>query len=138
VEDLMNIAIIARERRRELLVRFCTAYREVFCHHNLFSTFDVSKAISESARLEIVTYMSGLHGGYQQISSKISCGEVDLVLFFRDPVFYGDISQDENDVLRLCDFHSIPLATNVATAEILVHGIERGDFCWQNIGKPAV
>ena len=75
-------------------------------------------------------------GGDQQIASRIACNEVDLLLFFRDPINAKPSEPNEMTLLRLCDVHNIPMATNIATAEVLIHGLERGDLDWRDIVNP--
>jgi methylglyoxal synthase len=87
--------------------------------------------------LQITRYLSGRQGGDQQISARISCDEIDLLLFFRDPLTVKEHEPNENDMFRLCDMRNIPVATNIATAEVLIHGLERGDLDWRNIVNPA-
>lgn len=88
--------------------------------------------ISEATGLEIANFLGGAHGGSQQIASRIGCDEIDLLLVFRDSIS-SNYTEDENNLLRLCDVHNIPFATNIATAEVLIHGLERGDLGWRDI-----
>lgn len=134
----MNIALIAQDSKKELMVRFCIAYCGILSRHKLCATATTGKIVSEATGLRVTNFLSGAQGGCQQISSRISCGEVDMVIFFRDGVHPELIGQAENDLLRLCDVHTIPVATNIATAEVLIHGLERGDLDWRNIGRPLI
>ncbi len=129
----MNIAIIAHDAKKELMVQFCIAYCGVLSRHNLFATGTTGKLVSEATGLEIVRFLSGGQGGSQQIASRISCDEIDLVLVFRDPLNPKPSEPDEKVLLNLCDVHNIPVATNIATAEVLIHGLERGDLDWRDI-----
>jgi methylglyoxal synthase len=129
----MNIAIIAHDAKKELMVQFCIAYCGVLSRHNLFATGTTGKLVSEATGLEIVRFLSGGQGGSQQIASRISCDEIDLVLVFRDPLNPKPSEPDEKVLLNLCDVHNIPVATNIATAEVLIHGLERGDLDWREI-----
>ena len=101
-----------------------------------FSTATTGKLISEATGLKIQKYLSGPQGGDQQIASRIGCDEIDLLLFFRDPLTKGDFEPNDANLLRLCDVHNIPFATNIATAEALIRGVERGDFEWREIVNP--
>jgi methylglyoxal synthase len=93
--------------------------------------------VSEATGLEIVKFLSGSQGGEEQIASRISYNEIDLLLFFRDPINHVKVNDfDESNLLRLCDVHNIPVATNIATAEALIHALERGDLDWRDIVKP--
>ena len=132
----MNIAIIAHDAKKELMVQFCIAYCGVLSRHNIVATGTTGKLVSEATGLEIVKFLSGSQGGAQQIGSRISCDEIDLVLLFRDPLNPKPSEPDERVLLNLCDVHNIPVATNIATAEVLIHGLERGDLDWRDIVRP--
>ncbi|GMB10883.1 MAG: methylglyoxal synthase [Candidatus Improbicoccus devescovinae] len=133
----MRIALLSCKRRCELMARFCVAYRGILSAHELCAPSDVARVVSGAAKLNVLEYLNSDFGGIQQIESRISCGEIDLVFFFRD-VLVSFLDTPENDVLRICDFHSIPIATNIAIAEVLIHGLERGDLDWREIGVPAI
>ena len=129
----MNIGLIAHDSKKELMVQFCIAYCGIMSHHNLCSTGTTGKLIAEATGLNIKRYLSGSQGGDQQIASLIACNEIDLLLFFRDPLTPKAHEPNETTLLRLCDVHNIPMATNIATAEVLIHGLERGDLDWRMI-----
>ena len=129
----MNVAIIAHDAKKELMVQFCIAYCGILSRHNLCSTGTTGKLVSEATGLDIVKFLSGRQGGFQQIASRISCDEIDLVLLFRDPMTNKNSEPDEQVLLNLCDVYNIPVATNIATAEVLIHGLERGDLDWRDI-----
>lgn len=131
----MKIAIIAHDEKKELMVQFCIAYCGILSRYSLCSTGTTGKLVSEATGLEIQRFLSGSQGGDQQIAARIACNEIDMLLFFRDPL--NPKPQEPNDInlLRLCDMHNIPVATNIATAEMLIHGLERGDLDWRNIVK---
>ena len=129
----MNIALIAHDAKKELMVQFCIAYCGILSRHNLCATGTTGKLVSEATGLNITRYMSGSQGGSQQISARIACDEIDLLLFFRDPLTVKASEPNEADMLRLCDVRSIPVATNIATAEVLIHGLDRGDLDWREI-----
>lgn len=132
----MNIALIAHDAKKELMVQFCIAYCGILSRHNLCATGTTGKLVAEATGLEITRYMSGAQGGDQQISARIACDEIDLLLFFRDPMSINPAEPNDHDMLRLCDIRGIPVATNIATAEVLIHGLERGDLDWRNILNP--
>ena len=132
----MNIALIAHDAKKELMVQFCIAYCGILSRHTLCATGTTGKLVSEATGLEIVRYMSGAQGGDQQITARIACDEIDLLLFFRDPMTAKANEPNDLDMLRLCDIRGIPVATNIATAEVLIHGLERGDLDWRNIVNP--
>ncbi len=132
----MNIALIAHDAKKELMVQFCIAYCGILSGHHLCATGTTGKLVSEATGLDIVRYMSGSRGGDQQITARIACDEIDLLLFFRDPMTAKANEPNDMDMLRLCDIRGIPVATNIATAEVLIHGLERGDLDWRNIVNP--
>lgn len=127
----MNIALIAHDAKKELMVQFCIAYCGILSRHTLLATGATGKLISEATGLNIVTLLGGNQGGSQQIAARIGCDEVDMLLVFRDPLRTKSDEPDENSLLRLCDVHQIPVATNIATAEILIRGLDRGDLDWR-------
>ena len=133
----MNVALIAHDAKKELMVQFCIAYCGILSRHNLCATGTTGKLVAEATGLNITRYMSGSQGGGEQITARISCNEIDLLLFFRDPLTVKSNEPNDYDMLRLCDIRSIPVATNIATAEVLIHGLERGDLDWRNILNPA-
>ena len=132
----MNIALIAHDAKKELMVQFCIAYCGVLSRHFLCATGTTGKMVAEATGLEIQRFLSGSQGGDQQIAARIACNEVDLLLFFRDPLNPKPHEPNDMNLLRLCDMHNIPVATNIATAEVLIHGLERGDLDWRNILNP--
>ena len=131
----MNIALMAHDGKKELMVQFCIAYSGILAEHTLCATHVTGKLVSEATGLPINLFLHADQGGAQQIAGRISYNEIDLVLFFCDPENprgFEDISKIE----RLCDKHLIPFATNAATAEVLVQGLRRGDLDWRNIVNP--
>ena len=132
----MEIAIIASDRKKELVTEFCLAYQGILCKHNLYATESTGKYISEATGLDIECMLPGNRGGVEQLSSRISYNEVDLVFFFRSTDPAKDISEAESNLLRLCDVYNVPVATNIATAEVMVLGLARGDLDWRDIVNP--
>lgn len=132
----MNIALIAHDTKKELMVQFCIAYCGVLSKHNLCATGTTGKMVVEATGLNVQRYLSGSQGGDQQIAARISCNEIDLLLFFRDPISVKPHEPNDMILLRLCDVHNIPVATNIATAEALIHALERGDLDWRDIVNP--
>ena len=132
----MNIALIAHDTKKELMVQFCIAYCGVLSKHNLCATGTTGKMVVEATGLNVQRYLSGSQGGDQQIAARISCNEIDLLLFFRDPISVKPHESNDMNLLRLCDVHNIPVATNIATAEALIHALERGDLDWRDIVNP--
>ena len=128
----MDIALIADDTKKELMTQFCIAYCGILGKHKLCSTSRTGKLVSDATGLKISRFLSGSHGGCEQIASRISCNEIDLLLFFRDPMNQNH-DADYTTLLRLCDVHNIPVATNIATAEALIHALERGDLDWRDL-----
>ncbi len=132
----MEIAIIADDKKKELMTQFCIAYCGILSRHTLCATNSTGNYISEATGLKIEKLLSGDYGGAQQISSRIAYDEIDLLLFFRDTSPNVGTKDIENNILRLCDIHNVPVATNIATAEILVRALEKGDLDWRDIINP--
>ena len=127
----MNIALIAHDKKKELMVQFCIAYCGILSRHEICATGTTGKLVAEATGLHIQRFMSGSQGGDQQLASSISCNEIDLLMFFRDPLTVKAHEPNDINILRLCDVHNIPVATNIATAEALIHALERGDLDWR-------
>ena len=127
----MHIAIIAHDSKKELMIQFCIAYSGILSKHSLCATGTTGKQVSEATGLSIQQYLTGSQGGCQQIGAKISCNEIDLLIFFRDPLTRKPSEPNDQDLLRLCDVHHVPAATNIATAEALIMALERGDLDWR-------
>ena len=137
----MNIALIAHDRKKEEMVNFVIAYETVFEHHNLYATGTTGTRIMENTKLSVHRFMSGPLGGDQQIGALVATNEMDFIIFLRDPLMAQPHEPDIIALLRLCDVQGIPVATNIATAEILVNALDRGDFAWRELKdkyKPGV
>ena len=130
----MRIALISDDKKKELLTQFCIAYCGVLSKHELCATNITGNYISEATGLEIEKLLPGSHGGVQQILSRISYDEIDMLIYMRDATLdHSERSREVTEnLLRLCDLHNVPAATNIATAEILICGLERGDLDWRN------
>ena len=128
----MNIALIAHDKKKELMVQFCIAYCGILAKHDICATATTGKLVSDATGLVVNNYLSGAQGGDQQIEALIAYGEVDMVIFLRD-FAAGEKEPDVNAMVRLCDEHNIPVATNLATAEMLVLGLARGDLDWREL-----
>jgi methylglyoxal synthase len=129
----MNIALLAHERKKELMVNFCIAYKSILQNHSLFATGITGQAIMEATGLFINLVAPGPMGGEQQIAARVAYNEMDLVILFRDSLATHDSDVGVGPLIRLCDIHNIPFATNLATAELLIKGVERGDLAWREI-----
>ena len=132
----MNIALIAHDKKKELMIDFCIAYSGILKQHKLFATGNTGRLVSEATGLDISLFLPGPEGGDQQIGARVAYNEIDAVLFFRDPLTARPQEPDIAGLFRLCDVHNIPLATNVATAEVLIMGIARGDLGWRDLVNP--
>ena len=130
---VLEIALLAHDRRKELMVQFCIAYCGILANHSICATNTTGRLVSEATGLPVTLYMSCNQGGSQQIGSRIAYNELDLVLFFCDHSLVEEYQGSVADIARLCDQHSVPFATNAATAEVLIQGLQRGDLDWRNI-----
>ena len=131
----MNIALIAHNNRKELMVQFCTAYCGILAKHTLCATATTGQMVAEATGLTSHRFMSFYHGGGQQIGARIAYNELDMVLCFDDPNT-KEPSPDIIYISRLCDKNNIPYASNIATAEMLVLGLARGDLDWREVVNP--
>ena len=132
----MEIAIIAHDLKKELMAQFCIAYCGILSKHNLCATAITAKYISEATGLKIEKLMSGEQGGEQQIASRVAYNEVDVLLYFRDTRVTNANNPVEHELLRMCDLYNVPVATNIATAEVIITALERGDLDWREIVNP--
>lgn len=130
----MTIAILAHDSRKELALQFCTAYSAILSKNTVIATGTTGRMLAQTTGLPVHCYLSGRLGGVQQITSRIACNEVDLVLFFRDPLKADAASITEQNLLRLCDMHSVP----IATAEVLLRGMDQGDLDYREGMHPAL
>ncbi|MEI3604751.1 methylglyoxal synthase [Pseudogracilibacillus sp. SE30717A] len=131
----MNIALIAHDKKKSDMIEFSIAYEHVLKEHDLYATGTTGTKIEEATKLSIQKFQSGPLGGDQQIGALVANNEMDMIIFFRDPLTAQPHEPDVSALMRLCDVHLIPLATNIAAAEIMIHGLERGDFTWRKIIK---
>jgi len=131
----MNIALMAHDGKKELMVQFCIAYCGILAGHNICATNTTGKLVAENTGLPVSLYLSGEQGGTQQIGACIAYNEIDLDLYFCDASGREE-SDSVNEIARLCDQHNIPFASNIATAEVLIQGLRRGDLDWRDIVNP--
>jgi methylglyoxal synthase len=129
----MKISLVAHDLKKQSLIQFVTAYQHVFACHELFATGTTGLKLIEATGLKIHRFQSGPLGGDQEIGAMIAKNKMDIVIFFRDPLTAQPHEPDVSALIRLCDVYSVPLATNMGTAEVLIHGLERGDMNWRNI-----
>ena len=130
----MNIAFLAHDKKKELMVQFCTAYKSVLMKHDLFATATTGRLIADNTGLPLTLLLSHKQGGHQQINARIAYNEIDMVLMFTDPNTI-DAWDDAQMVqtIRHCDKHNVPVATNLASAEMLIMGLQRGDLDWREM-----
>ena len=132
----MEIAIIAADTKKELMTQFCIAYCGILSKHNLCATSITAKYISEATGLNIERLLTGEQGGEQQITTRVAYDEIDILLCFRDTRTDRPLNEEEQELLLTCDRYNIPVATNIATAEVLITALERGDLEWRNFVNP--
>ena len=131
----MNIALMSHTKKQDLMVQFCTAYCGVLSKHTVCATNATGRMVSDATGLAVNLFLSHEHGGIEQIGQRIIYNEIDMVIFFNSPVD-TDMDKDVMYISRLCNAHSVPMATNVATAELLIHGLARGDLDWRVVMNP--
>ena len=133
----MNITLMAHDKKKELMVQFCTAYKSILAKHNLSATATTGRLVAEATGLPVTLFLSHSQGGHQQVNARIAYNEIDMVLLFSDPNGM-DPWEDQQIVqtIHLCDTHNVPIATNLASAEMLILGLQRGDLDWRDIVKP--
>lgn len=131
----MNIALMSHDRKKELMVQFCIAYCGILSRHTVCATNSTGRMVTENTGLNIHLFLPHEQGGSQQIGARIAYNEIDMVLFFSDPQS-NDLDTDLIYITHLCDQYNIPFATNVATAEMLILGLDRGDLDWRDIVSP--
>ena len=129
----MNVALLAHDNKKKLMENLCVAYRHILSKHNLYATGTTGQMIGQAVNLPVQKYLAGHLGGEQQMGSHIAHNEIDLVIFLRDPLHKKLYEPEIDSVLRLCDVHNIPLASNLATAEALLQALDRGDLDWRDI-----
>jgi methylglyoxal synthase len=135
----MEIAIIAHDLKKELITQFCIAYCGILSKHNICATSITAKYISDATGLKIEKLLSGEQGGEQQIASRIAYNEIDVLLYFRDTRpsdEYTEHDKIEKELLVMCDRYNIPVATNIATAELIIMALDRGDLNWRELVNP--
>ena len=131
----MNIGLIAHDSKKKLMQNLCIAYRGILGKHSLYATGTTGRLVEEVTNLTVRKYLAGHLGGSQQLGADIENNHIDLVIFLRDPLTSKSHEPDVNNIVRLCDTHNIPLATNLATAELMIHSLDRGDLAWREMYK---
>lgn len=131
----MNIALMSHDNKKELMVQFCIAYCGILSKHTVCATSNTGRQVAEATGLPVHLFLAHAQGGSQQIGARIAYDEIDMVLFFNDPTS-DELDKDMSYIINLCDQHNVPIATNAASAEMLIHGLARGDLDWRLILKP--
>ena len=131
----MNIALIAHDQMKETMVAFCIGYEAILKKYGLYATGTTCKRIMEGTDLNINRLASGPLGGDQQIGSLVVNKEIDLVIFLRDPLTSQPHETDIQALIRLCDVYYVPIATNLASAEIFIKALDRGELSWREVRK---
>ena len=133
----MNITVMAHDKKKELMVQFCTAYKSILAKHNLSATATTGRLVADATGLPVSLFLARSQGGHQQVDARIAYNEIDRVIIFSDP---NDTDPWEDQrvmqTLRLCESHNVPVATNLATAEMLILGLQRGDLDWREMIRP--
>lgn len=131
----MNIGLVAHDSKKKLMQNFCIAYRGILAKNELYATGTTGRLIEEVTNLNVHRYLPGHLGGTQQLAAQIDQNQMDLVIFLRDPLTQKMNEPDVNPIVRICDINNIPLATNLATAELLIKSLDRGDLEWREMYK---
>ncbi|MCL1843742.1 MAG: methylglyoxal synthase [Defluviitaleaceae bacterium] len=127
----MNIALMAHDNKKKLMENLCVAYRHILSKHKIYATGTTGQIVEDATNLPVSKYLAGHLGGEQQLSAQVALNDIDLVVFIRDPLHPKHYEPDIGSLLRLCDVHNIPLASNLATAEALLLALDRGDLDWR-------
>ena len=131
----MNIGLIAHDAKKKLMQNFCIAYRGILSKHSLYATETTGALIESVTNLNIHKFLPGHLGGIQQLSSQIESNQIDLFIFFRDPLTTRSHEPSVSDIVKMCDMYNIPAATNITTAEALILALDRGDLDWREMYK---
>lgn len=131
----MNIGLVAHDAKKKLMQNFCIAYRGILNKHRLFATETTGILVENVTNLNIHKYLPGNLGGEQMLGAQIEHNDMDLLIFFRDPLSPRSNEPNVNDIVKLCDMYNIPIATNIATAEALILALDRGDLDWREMYK---
>ncbi|OON99632.1 MAG: methylglyoxal synthase [Epulopiscium sp. Nele67-Bin004] len=129
----MNIGLVAHDAKKKLMENFTIAYRHILAKHTIYATATTGRLVEESTNLSIYKYLSGHLGGIEQLGAQIAHNQLDMLIFLKDPLTLQPHEPDISSLEKLCDIHNIPIATNLATAELLVKALERGDLSWREV-----
>ena len=129
----MKIGLVAHDAKKKLMQNFCIAYHGILSRHEVYATATTGRLVEEVTNLKVNCYLAGHLGGVQQLAASIEQNEIDLLIFLRDPQYPKSHEPDPGNIMKLCDMHNIPLATNVASAEIMIRALDRGDLDWREM-----
>lgn len=129
----VKISLIAHDKKKDDLIQFVTAYRAILAEHSLYATGTTGQRVIDETGLSVTRFRSGPVGGDQQIGAMIANNDMDMVIFFRDPLTAQPHEPDVTALIRLCDVYQVPLATNMGTAEVLLKGLQEGFIDWRLI-----
>lgn len=132
---MMNIALVAHDKMKNTMVGFCIAYESILGKYGLYATGTTGKRIMDETNLNIRRLASGPLGGDQQIGALVVQQEIDLIIFLRDPLTSQAHETDIQALIRLCDVYHVPIATNLASAEIFIKALDRGEFSFRDVRK---
>lgn len=133
----MNIVLMADDKKKELMIQFCTAYKSILSKHDLSATASTGRLVADATGMPVSLFLSRNQGGHQQVDARISYNEIDLIILFADP--NGTDPWEDQRVMRtmhLCDAYNVPVATNLASAEMMILGLQRGDLDWREMIHP--
>ena len=131
----MNIVLIAHDPKKKLMQNFCIAYRGILSRHDIYATDTTGRLVETAAGISVHKFLAGHLGGVEQIATQIESNQMDMVIFLRDPLAPKSHEMDINSIARLCDAHNIPFATNLASAELLIKALDRGELEWREMFK---
>jgi len=129
----MKIGFIAHNSKKSLMENFCLAYKRILSKHELYATGGTGRRIEEVTNLRVHQFLPGAVGGDKQFTEMIERNDMDMVIFFYNPLLQDPRQADIDSITRCCDKYNIPIATNIATAESLLLGLANGDLDWRNI-----
>lgn len=127
----MNIGIIAHNSKKSLIEDFCIAYKGILSKHEVYATGTTGRRIEDVTNLHVHKFLAGTLGGDRQFIEMIEREDMDMVIFFYNPNMIDPKEPNVYDIVRSCDRYNIPMATNIATAELLILGLGRGDLDWR-------
>ena len=131
----MNVGIIAHNSKKTLIEDFCIAYKGILSKHDIYATGTTGRRIEEVTSLHVHKFLPGSIGGDKQFTEMIERGAMDMVIFFYNPSMIDPKDPDVGTIVTACDQNTIPIATNIATDELLILGLGRGDLDWRNSMK---